>query len=58
MEHEGDDDANCNWYTWYSHQRINTGTGGLGNKKTSEYYGNYGIIEISQIADVKPSRSK
>ena len=22
MEHEGDDNTNCDWYFWYSHQRI------------------------------------
>ena len=22
MEHEGDDDTNFNWCTWYSHQRL------------------------------------
>ena len=28
-------DSNCNWCPWYSQQRIGTGTGGLGNKRTS-----------------------
>ena len=30
----GDGDTNYNWCTWYSHQRISKGTGGLGNKRT------------------------
>ena len=29
MEHENDGNTNCNWCTWYSHQRIGTGSGGL-----------------------------
>ena len=32
MEHKSDGDTPC---TWYSHQRIDKGTGGLGNMKTS-----------------------
>ena len=35
MEHESNDDTNCNWYSWYSHQRIDKSTGGHGNKRTS-----------------------
>ena len=35
MEHEGDGYTSCNWCIWYSHQRIGTGTGRLGNKRTS-----------------------
>ena len=34
MEHESDCDTNSNWHTRYSHQRIGTLTGGLGNKRT------------------------
>ena len=22
MEHESDDDTNCDWYVWYCHQRM------------------------------------
>ena len=29
MEHDSNGDTNCNWYTGYSHQRIDAGTGGL-----------------------------
>ena len=36
MDHESDGDSNCHWFSWYSHQRICTGTGGLENKRTSE----------------------
>ena len=28
LEHECDDDTNCNWSVQYSHQRIGTGSGG------------------------------
>ena len=47
MEYESDDEAKCNWYIQYSHQRIGIGTGGLGNKRTSEDHPNYSIVEIS-----------
>ena len=46
MEHEGDSDTNCNWCAWYSYQKIGTGTGGLGNKRTSGGRSNYSIIKI------------
>ena len=46
MEHESDGDTSCNWCTWYSHQRIGTGTGGLGNRRTSGDHSNSSIIKI------------
>ena len=30
VEHGSDDYTNCNWCSWYNHQRIGTRTGGLG----------------------------
>ena len=45
MEHKCDNYTNRDWCSWYSHQRINKGTGRLGNKRTSEDHPNYGIIE-------------
>ena len=48
MKHENEDDTNCNWFACNSHQRIGTGTGGLGNKRTSGDHPNYSIIEIGQ----------
>ena len=48
MEHVRDVYTNYNWCSWYSHQRINKGAGGLGNKKTSEDHPNNCIIKISQ----------
>ena len=46
MEHESDGDTNCNWRTRYSHQRIDTGTGGLGNKRTSRNCPINNIVKI------------
>ena len=54
VEHESDDDTNCNWCSWYSHQRIGRGTGGLGNKRTSKDYPKYGFIKIGQSTEKSP----
>ena len=54
MEPESDGDTNFNWYARYSHQRIDKGTGGLGNKRTSEDNPNYGIVEIGQNTEKSP----
>ena len=35
IEHESDDETNCNCCTRYSHQSIGTRTGEFGNKRTS-----------------------
>ena len=44
--HNSDVVTTCNWYSWYSHQSIFKGTGGLGNKRKSRYHpNNYFIIE-------------
>ena len=48
MLHESDDDTNCNWHTWYSHQRTGTGIGGHGNKRTSRDHPNNSIVEIDR----------
>ena len=48
MKHKSDDDTDCNWCSWHSHQRIDTGTGGLGNNRTSEDNPNNSISEIGQ----------
>ena len=47
VEHESDDDTNYDWCSWYCHQRIGKGNGGLGNR-TSRDHPNYGIIKIGQ----------
>ena len=53
MKHESNSDTNCNWYLWYSHQRIGTMSGGLGNKRSGDHP-NYSIIEISQNTEKSP----
>ena len=58
MEHESDDYTNCNRCSWYSHQRIIKGTGGLRNKRTSGDHPNYYIIVISQNTEKSPGDEK
>ena len=53
-EHESDGDTNCNWSSWYCHQRIGTRTGGLGRKRTSGDHPNYRIIDIGQNTKKNP----
>ena len=49
------DKYNCNWCSWYSHQKVNKGTGWLGNKRTSRDHSNYCIIDdISQNIEKSP----
>ena len=54
MEHESDGDTDCKWCVRYSHQRYDTGTGELGNKRTSEDHPNYNIAEIGQNTEKSP----
>ena len=54
VEHEREDYTNCNWCFRYNHQKISTGTGGLGNKRTSGDNPNDGIAEISQNTEKSP----
>ena len=54
MEYESDGDTNCNWCSWYNHQRINTRTGRLGNKRTSGDHPNYSIIEVGHNTKKSP----
>ena len=49
IEHEGDGDTNRNWCTRYGHQKIVTGTGGFGNKRTSGDHPNYSISRSARI---------
>ena len=58
MEHESDGDTICNWCTRRSHQRIDTGTGGLRNKRMNRDHPNYSIIKISQNTEKSPGNSK
>ena len=54
MEHKSDDYTNCNWFSWYSYQRIGTRTGELGNERTSRDHPNYSIVEIGQNTEKSP----
>ena len=58
MEHGSYNDTNCNWYAWYSNQKISTGTAGLGNKSTSGDCLNYTIVEIGQNTEKSPGDLK
>ena len=54
MEYEGDNYTNRDWCFWYSHQRIDKGTGGRGNKRASGDHLNYYIIENGQNTEKSP----
>ena len=46
--HESNLYTNRNWFFWHSHRRIDKGTGGLENKRSSGDHPNYCIMEIGQ----------
>ena len=52
--HESDNYTTCNWYSWYTHQRVGTKTGGLGNNGTGGVCPNYCIVEIGQNTEKSP----
>ena len=54
IEHKSDSDANNNWCTRYSHQRIGRETERLGNKRTSGDHPNWSIAEIGQNIEMCP----
>ena len=54
VEHESDIYTNYNWCSWYSHQRINKRTRGIGNRRTSRAHSNYCITEINQNTEKSP----
>ena len=54
VEHKRDDYTNCNWCSWYSHQKIGYMTGGLGNNGMSGDCTNDSIIEIGQNTEKSP----
>ena len=57
-EHERDSNSNCNWCVRYSHRRICTETGGLGNKQTSGDNPDYSIIKIGPNTEKNPGNLK
>ena len=58
MEHESDGDNNCNWCSWYSHQRIGKKTRRLRNKRTNGDHSNHYIIENGQNTEKSPGDLK
>ena len=54
MEHESDDDTNCNWCARHSHQRIGIGISGIGNKRMNEGPPNYSFIKVGQNTEKSP----
>ena len=58
MEHEGDDDTNCNWCSWNSPQKLGKRVGRVGNQSMSRDHPNYCIIKISQNTEKSPGDLK
>ena len=54
FKYEIDGNTNCNWCTWNNPQRIDKGTGGVGNKRMSGDHPNYCIIKIGQNTEKSP----
>ena len=54
MEHAGDGDSNCDWYTWYNPQKIGKETGRLGNKRMNIDHQDNRIIKIGQNTEKSP----
>ena len=54
MKDESDGNINCNWHARYSHQRIGTGTGGFGKKRTIGDDPTNSVVEIGQNTEKRP----
>ena len=54
IEHENDDNTNCNWCTRYCNKMIGTRAGRLGNKRMSGDHPNYSTFKISQNTERSP----
>ena len=54
MEHKSNCDANCNPCAQYSHQRIEKGTGRIGNKNSSGNHPNDNTVKISENTEKSP----
>ena len=54
MEHKGDGDTICNWYTWNDPKRIGKRTERLRNWRTSGDYPDYSITKINQNTEKSP----
>ena len=55
MVYESDGHTICSWHAWYSHQRIGTGSGGLGNERMSRDHLNFSIVEIGYNTKMSPA---
>ena len=49
LARESDIYTNCNWCAWCSHQRIDKGTGGLGNKRMSGNHLTTALLRSARI---------
>ena len=54
MEYVSDGETNYDLQPRYSHQKIGTGNGGLGSKRTFGDHPNYSIVENSQNTEKSP----
>ena len=58
MEYESDGNIVWDWYARYSHQKIGTRTGKLGNGRTHGDRPKYSIVDIGQNTKKSPGLRK
>ena len=58
MEHEGDDDTSCNWYTRSNPQKLTKKIERLINQRTSRDHPEYGIMKIDRNTKKSPGDLK
>ena len=54
MNHESNNNTNCDWCVWYTNKRIIKWTGGRGSWRRIEDHPNYSIIENGQNTEKSP----
>ncbi len=54
MEHEGNNNTNCDWCFWHGNKRIIKGPGGFGIWRPRGDHPNYYIIENGQNTEKTP----
>ena len=54
MEHEGDGDTSCDWYTWNDTQKLIKAGGGFRNQTTSRNPPDNSIVGIVQNTEKSP----
>ena len=47
VNHEDDDDTNCNWYTWDDPKRLWRKTEGIGNQRKNWHHPDLSLVEIN-----------